>query len=71
MMNKNCPIFDIYNEKNLKGFTTTENDAKRGMSRFPVATFRNKKVDLLQGVQEEEEKDENLDYDEAKGLRNK
>lgn len=40
-------IFDI-NEKNLKGFTTTEIDAKKGQDRFPPNEFRNRATDLLE-----------------------
>jgi hypothetical protein len=45
-MEKNLIIYDIP-EKNLKGFTTTEKDKKRGVERFPPENFRNKKHDLL------------------------
>ena len=43
---KNLPIFDI-SEKNLKGFTTTEKDKKRGVERFPPDNFRNYDHDLI------------------------
>ena len=40
LTSQNLKIFHIYNEKNLKGFTTTEIDKKRGTTRFPPANFR-------------------------------
>ena len=40
LLKKNLPIYNIYNEKNLKGFTTTEVDKKRGTSRMPPLNFR-------------------------------
>lgn len=45
-MKKNLQIFDIP-EKNLKGFTTTEKDKKRDISKWPPDNFRNFKYDLL------------------------
>ena len=45
-MKKNLPIYDIP-EKNLKGFTTTEKDKKRGVERFPPDNFRNYTHDLI------------------------
>ena len=45
-MKKNLFIYDIP-EKNLKGFTTTENDKRRGVDRYPPENFRNTKHDLL------------------------
>ena len=45
-MKKNLFIYDIP-EKNLKGFTTTENDKRRGVDRYPPENFRNVKYDLL------------------------
>jgi len=37
----------IFLKKNLKGFTTTEKDMKRGVTRFPPENFRNTKNDML------------------------
>lgn len=42
----NLPIFGI-ERANLKEFTTTEKDAKRGQNRFPPVQFRIKTEDLL------------------------
>lgn len=65
-------IFHIYNEKNLKGFTTTENDMKRGNSRFPPSNFRFKDDDLLpENYNNTDNATENLDYDAGKALRDK
>lgn len=47
LTNTNLKIFHIYNEKNLKGFTTTEVDKKRGTSRFPLLHYRFTDTDLL------------------------
>lgn len=43
---KNLPIFDI-DEVNLRNWTTTERDAKRHISKFPPAEYRNYHEDLL------------------------
>jgi hypothetical protein len=40
------PIYHT-DESNLKGFTTTEKDKKRGVDRFPPEEFRNRDTDLL------------------------
>ena len=40
------PIFGI-EKANLKEFTTTERDAKRGQNRFPPLQFRLKAEDIL------------------------
>lgn len=45
-MNSNLPIFGI-DKPNLKDFTTTEKDLKRGQNRFPPTHFRIKQEDLL------------------------
>jgi hypothetical protein len=42
----NLPIFGI-ERQNLKEFTTTERDAKRGQNRFPPQQFRIKSEDIL------------------------
>jgi hypothetical protein len=55
----------------LKGFTTTENDKKRGMNRFPPLNFRNTESDILPEEYKEEQADAKLDYDEGKALRDK
>ena len=47
MMKKNLKIFHI-EESNLKGFTTTEKDMKKGTDRFPPDEFRYRDSDLLQ-----------------------
>ena len=39
-------MYDIP-EKNLKGFTTTEKDKKRGVDRFPPDNFRNSTNDII------------------------
>jgi hypothetical protein len=65
-------IFDIQ-EKDLKGFTTTEKDRKRGVDRFPPLGFRNKEEDLYDDAAEESKndaiKDKEMEYDEALDLR--
>lgn len=45
-MKKNLKLFYIP-EKNLKGFTTTENDKKRDVTRFPPDNFRNFTQDIF------------------------
>jgi len=45
-MKTNLKMYDIP-EKNLKGFTTTEKDSKRGTDRYPPDNFRNFKLDLI------------------------
>ena len=45
-MNSNLPIFGI-DKANLKDFTTTEKDFKRGQNRFLPSQFRIKTEDLL------------------------
>lgn len=69
---QNLKIFHIYNEKNLKGFTTTENDMKRGNSRFPPSNFRFTGDDILpEQYNQDNTEAENLDYDQGKALRDK
>lgn len=43
---ENLPIFGI-DKSHLTDFTTTEKDAKRGVSRFPPSQFRLRTEDLL------------------------
>ena len=43
---KNLPIFDI-DEQNLRNWTTTEKDMKRGIAKFPPVEYRNVHEDLL------------------------
>jgi len=45
---RNCPVYHTTN-KDLKDFTTTENDAKKGVSRFPPEDYRMANEDLFQG----------------------
>jgi indole-3-glycerol phosphate synthase len=45
-INQNLPIFGI-DKNNLKDFTTTEKDFKKGQNRFPPAQFRIRSEDLL------------------------
>jgi hypothetical protein len=75
LTSSNLKIFHIYNEKNLKGFTTTEVDKKRGTSRFPLPHFRFTDSDLLTEDYSASSKtlnplgDDHLGYDEGKALR--
>ena len=71
MTKTNLKIFHIYNEKNLKGFTTTENDMKKGMNRFPPANFRFTSDDILPEEYNITQNEEKLDYDEGKAIRDK
>ena len=70
MHKKNLHIFDIQ-EKDLKGFTTTEKDRKRGVDRFPPIQFRNKKEDIFDETlgESKEEVTKEMGYDEALALR--
>ena len=43
---KNLPIYDIH-ESNLRNYTTTERDKKRGIDKFPPEDYRNRSEDLL------------------------
>jgi len=62
-------IFDV-NEKNLKGFTTTEIDKKRGQDKFPPIEFRNRTSDLLEEeIVKPTGKGDRIDYDEGKAIR--
>ena len=63
-------IFDI-NEKDLKGFTTTEKDRKRGYDKFPPIQFRNWGENVTEEVVEEqkEEPTKEMGYDEALAMR--
>lgn len=45
-MQVNIPIFGVQ-KANLREFTTTEKDMKRGYSRFPPTQFRLKEEDLI------------------------
>jgi indole-3-glycerol phosphate synthase len=45
-MNANVPIFGI-EKKDLKEFTTTEKDMRKGQNRFPPTQMRIKAEDLL------------------------
>jgi hypothetical protein len=44
--NKNVPIYGVQS-KDLKDFTTTEKDLKKGISRFPLENQRVRSEDLL------------------------
>lgn len=52
LVSKNVKIYDI-DEANLKGFTTTEKDKKRGVDRMPPVNFRNRATDILPEAVEE------------------
>jgi len=43
---KNCPVYHTTN-KDLKDFTTTEKDMKKGLSKLPTDNFRADSEDLL------------------------
>ena len=43
----NLPVYKI-DEKNLKGFTTTEKDMKRGIEKFPPIEMRDYANDIIQ-----------------------
>ena len=43
---KNLSVFEIP-EKNLKGFTTTDKDKKRGIEKYPLNQFRNYDHDIF------------------------
>jgi hypothetical protein len=45
-MQENLPIYGI-DKKDLRDFTTTENDMKRMTSRFPLPQYRMKGEDLI------------------------
>ncbi len=45
-MKSNLPIFGVQ-KSNLREYTTTEKDAKKGYSRFPPLTFRLLEEDLI------------------------
>jgi serum/glucocorticoid-regulated kinase 2 len=63
-------IFHIYNEKNLKGFTTTEIDKKRGVSKFPLDNFRFTESDILsEEYTSVTDGNSPIDYNEGKALR--
>lgn len=68
---QNLKLFYIYNEKNLKGFTTTEKDKQSGMNRFPLNNFRYTDSDLLKEDYNTGQVIENFDYDQGKALRDK
>lgn len=71
MKNKNLPIFSI-NEQNLRAFTTTEKDMKRGLNRFPPVDYRQHSMDLIQGAQDSSvtlDDTNEQNYDEQKKLR--
>lgn len=44
--NKNVPIYGVQS-KDLKDFTTTEKDIKKGVSRFPLESMRVRSEDLM------------------------
>ena len=59
-------------EKDLKGFTTTEKDRKRGVDRFPPINFRNRKEDIAPDQQDdakEEEPIQQMNYEDGLKLR--
>ena len=69
MLKKNLPIFDI-NEKDLKGFTTTEKDRKRGYNKFPPVQFKNKSENICEEQEEaKEDTPKEMGYDEALNMR--
>lgn len=44
-MKKNCPVYTVIT-KDLKQFTTTENDKKKNILKFPPSSCRNYEEDL-------------------------
>jgi len=46
MKQSNCPVFHAVS-KDLKDYTTTEKDMKKGSSRFPPPSLRSKEEDLF------------------------
>ena len=50
---QNCPVYHA-TTSNLKDYTTTEKDMKKGSSRFPPPNLRNKSEDIFTNAQEEE-----------------
>jgi hypothetical protein len=44
-MKKNCPVYTVIT-KDLKQFTTTENDKKKNILKFPPVSCRNYDEDL-------------------------
>ena len=61
---KNLIVYEIP-EKNLKGFTTTEKDKKRGIERYPLENFRNYSHDIIK----EDKKDGEISKSQA-GVEN-
>ena len=37
---KNVPMFHVSEKKDLRDFSTTEKDMKKGISKFPTANYR-------------------------------
>ena len=75
-MSANIPIYGI-EKKDLKEFTTTEKDMRKGQNRFPPAQMRLKSEDLLKESVEQQQKSEVIDtaftvdnYNEQVELRN-
>ena len=63
------PIYHT-DEPNLKGFTTTEKDKKRGVDRFPPEEFRDRGTDLLiEKDTGKKMKITGIDFDGAKKVR--
>ena len=56
---QNCPVFHA-TSSNLKDYTTTEKDMKKGSSRFPPPNLRNKAEDLFSTAPEGEDRTNSL-----------
>ena len=56
---QNCPVYHV-TSSNLKDYTTTEKDMKKGSSRFPPPNLRNKAEDLFSTAPEAEERTNSL-----------
>lgn len=67
-MKKNLKIFHI-EESNLKGFTTTEKDKKRGTDRFPPEEFRFRESDLLHEEKTQGAAPGELTFEDGQALR--
>lgn len=50
----NCPVYHA-TSKDLKDYTTTEKDMKRGSSRFPPPNLRNFEEDIFADEEESKE----------------
>lgn len=69
---KNLKIFAIP-ENNLKGFTTTEKDLKKGQDKFPPDQFRDTSTDLMEEKKSEAQPQDTgiMDFEQGKKLRDK